>query len=103
MGVSRGRCDSREIYATQRKVPSQRTTMPGPEKKPSELTALVYYDAACRASRYVHCFSSFVIVLPPPLSVAVKVTLSPGLTALNTSPSWTLNSSPAPPELAPTV
>src|SRR5438105_3784673 len=40
-----------------------------------------------------YCFSSFVIVLTPPLSVTVTATLSPGFTALNNSPSCTLNSS----------
>src|SRR3954471_12727753 len=50
-----------------------------------------------------HCFSSLVIVFAPPMSVAVKITLSSGCKALNISPSCTLNSSEAPPELAPTV
>src|SRR4051794_4446885 len=42
-----------------------------------------------------YCFSSFVIVLTPPTSVTVTATLSPGFTALNTSPSCTLIASPA--------
>jgi len=38
---------------------------------------------ASAASR-IHCFSSLVIVLTPPISVAVKITLSPGRIALTT-------------------
>jgi len=41
-------------------------------------------------SKGSYCFSSFVIVLTPPTSLTVADTLSPGFTALNTSPSWTL-------------
>src|ERR1700704_4084350 len=56
----------------------------------------------CAISRG-YCFSIFVMVLTPPISSAVKVTLSPSRKALNNSPSCTLNSSEVPLALAPTV